>query len=255
MTLLVAVSKVEHLNKCWNRYADYQFAAGDAVAPLVVAEMSRAAVHLPIAFIAQGEEFVPVALQGLAPGKNLLVAPDGRWLAGYTPSLYRSYPFQLATAEDGQMVLCVDQDSGLVVDGTEGEPFFEGDAPSKSVSDVLEFLKQTHASRLATSRICQVLQKHDLFEPWPITLKDGDKEQKVEGLFRINETVLSALSPDALAEVRDAGALVITYCQLLSMQHLNMLAELARVRSHADITRDEELNLDFLNKSDTLTFN
>jgi hypothetical protein len=65
---------------------------------------------------------VPVAVQGLAPGQNLFVAPDGRWLAAYTPAAYRGYPFQLAHAENGQQVLCFDEESGLITDGPRASP-------------------------------------------------------------------------------------------------------------------------------------
>ena len=61
----------------------------------------------------------------------------------------------------------------------------------------------------------------------------------------------------------DAGALVLAYCQLLSMQHLPLLGELAKAHAQAEYAAAEaarkietngELNLEFLNSSDSLNF-
>ena len=59
-------------------------------------------------------------------------------------------------------------------------------------------------------------------------------EQQVEGLFRIDEAALNALPADALAEVRDANALALAYCQLLSQQRLQALGKLAHERNEAE---------------------
>ncbi|MDV7395813.1 SapC family protein, partial [Arthrospira platensis SPKY1] len=110
------VAASTHATQRWQRYSSHAFAATDAVAPLVVQELPKACMHLAIAFIPQGEHFTPVAVLGLQPGQNLFVTPDGRWLGGYTPAAYRGHPFALANTPNGQQVLCVDADSGLLHD-------------------------------------------------------------------------------------------------------------------------------------------
>ncbi|WP_442595323.1 SapC family protein [Parapusillimonas sp. JC17] len=258
MANLQAVSKERHAGKRWQRYSSYSFAAADAVAALVVQELPKACMSLPIGFISMEDRYVPVAVQGLAGGKNLFVAPDGRWLGGYVPASYRGYPFALANTEDGQQVLCVIEDSGLISE-LEGEVFFdEGGQPSKAVSDVLNFLSQVAANRQATQNICAVLQKHELIQPWLIKLQTEAGEQTVQGLFRVDEAALNALSAEALDEVRKAGALPMVYCQLLSMQHLQKLGQLAQQHAAAQAsslqTADGELDLEFLNDGGTIRF-
>lgn len=182
---------------------------------------------MPIAFVASGAAFDLVAVQGLAPGRNAFVASDGRWLARYLPKVYSTYPFKLASADDGQQVLCIDENSSLITDGPNGERFFDDDGnPAQAVKDVLNSLTQHQAHRNASAAICAVLQRHKLIQPWPIQLQAEGKTQNIEGLYRIDEAALNALPPDAFIELRDSGALAAAYCQLLSMQHIQKLGQL-----------------------------
>lgn len=253
-----AISLDRHANLRWQRYSSYAFAAQEAVIPLTAAEMPKAAMALPIGFIRQEDNFLPFAVLGLQPGRNLFVAADGRWIGKYIPAAFRSHPFRLAQTEDGQQVLCIDEDSGLVTTGAEGESFFTEDGkPSQAILDILNFLSQVEQSRLATIAACAALQKHNLIRPWPVTLKTEAGEQQVAGLFQIDEAALMALPADALVEVRDAGALPPAYCQLLSMQHLPILGQLATAQAQAKANQPapaDELKLDFLNRGGTLSF-
>jgi hypothetical protein len=72
------------------------------------------------------------------------------------------------------------------------------------------------------------LQMHKLVKPWPVKLKTESGETMVEGLHCIDETALNALPPDALLELRNTGALALAYCQLLSMQNLQLLGQFAQ---------------------------
>jgi hypothetical protein len=222
-----ALSKERHAGKRWQRHSSYHFAAHDALAPLATQELPQAMMAMPIAFIISGAAFDLVAVQGLAPGRNAFVASDGRWLAGYLPLVYSAYPFKLVSADNGEQVLCVDENTHLITDGPTGERFFDEDGkPAQTVKDVLDSLAQQQAHRNATAGICAVLQKHKLIQPWRITVQAGGKTQNIEGLYRIDEAALNTLLPDAFIELRDSGALAAAYCQLLSMQHLQKLGQM-----------------------------
>ena len=257
-----AITKTDFANLRWKRYENYHFAALDAVAPLVVQELAKACMTLPIAFIPQGEAFVPAAVQGLQPGQNLWVSPDGRWMGAYTPAMYRAYPFRLAHTQSGQWVLCVATDSGMVAED-HSEPFFDAQGePSESVKAVLHFLQQVQANRDVTERACAALQAAVLIQPWPVTLKSGQGEKTVQGLYRIDEDRLNGLGAEALQRLQQAGALSVAYCQLLSMQHLQMLGQLAAAHANAQAqsqqalptTPSGEIDLEFLNHGGTLSF-
>lgn len=257
-----AISRERHASQRWQRYTSYAFAVHDAVIALAAAELPKAAMSLPMAFIEQEGSFVPVAVLGLQPGSNLFVAADGRWAGPYIPAAFRSYPFRLANTEDGQQVLCIDEESGVVTNGSTGERFFNDDGqPAQATLDILSFLNQIEQSGLATVAACAVLQKHQLIRAWPITVKTDAGEQKIAGLFQIDEAALSQLPGDALRELAQAGALPVAYCQLLSMQHLSVLGQLAQARAKVNapvtalpLSPAGDLDLEFLNRSDTISF-
>jgi len=257
MPKYAVVSKQAHANRRWQRAANFRFAASDAVIPLVIQEFPGAAKELPLGFVKSGEAFVPVALQGLEVGQNLFVGPDGRWLASHTPMLYRAYPFQLLQIDTGKTVLCVDEEGGLVTDGPVGELFFSEDgSPSTALDAVFEFLSKVQLNREATERVCAALQAHKLIQAWPIRVKQPDGEAKLEGVFRIDEAAFNALPGDALLALRDAGALPVVYCQLLSMQNLSNLAMLFRSRADSSIEpqSDPKAKLDFFDEGGTINF-
>ena len=253
-----AIAQSTHAHKRWMRYTSYAFAAHDALAPLVVQELPRAALHLPIAFVHQDEQFTPVAVLGIQPGQNLFVAPDGRWLGGYPPAAYRAHPFALANLPDGQQVLAFDADSGLLTEA-EGEAFYDSEGrPAQAVQEILGFLTRVQASRAQTQRICKALAEQQLLQPWPITVQAQAGERRVDGLYRIDETALNALAAESLKALQQAGALPMVYAQLLSMQHLPLLGQLAQARHKAaqplPTAPDGELDLSFLGNNGTISF-
>lgn len=256
------ITRERHGLQYWLKHSTYTFAANDALCPLVAQELPKAMLSMPIGFMVEGHGHVPVAVQGLAAGQNLLVALDGRWLAPYIPAPYRGYPFRMAPTDQGEQVLCIDEASGLLSESA-GEPFFNEDGtPHQSVAEILNFFTQIEANRQLTRNICLLLQQHDLIQPWPITVQGEQGEQQVEGLFRIDEQALHNLTAKDLAAVRDAGGLTVAYCQLLSMQHLSTLGTLAQAHAEAEkarlaqasLAKNGELNLGFMNDSGTFSF-
>jgi hypothetical protein len=258
------ITQQEHGQKRFKRYDSYQFAAQDAITPLVVKEFARASMVLPIAFAKHEDTYLPVAVQGLSAGKNLFVAPDGRWLGRYIPSVYRGYPFALLKAPDDRMVLCFDESSGLLSDA-EGEPFFDGEEPTQAIKDILNFLTQIATSRQSTQSLCALLDKNQLIQPWPIKLKNDDQDnesegQSLEGLYRIDEAAFNKLDSESLYELKQAGAFPLIFCQLLSMQHLPALGKLVKAHHDAEQqaalpkTEAGEIDMSFLADDTTLSF-
>ncbi len=252
MLTIQPVSPSLYAEKLWLRHKDYSFSANDAVVPLTVHELSRAIMSLPVGFVSQGEEFVLVAVMGVQQGSNLCVMPDGRWLLNYIPAAYRAYPFTIANTEDGNQVLCFDESSGLLTEN-QGEKFYdEAGQLSKAVQEIVTFLTEVAKSRQLTARICLILQKHDLIQPWRIKVQDDQGEQVINGLFRIDEEAFNALSAEAFQELREAGAILVVYCQLLSTQNIARLDELSK--AHIEVAKTNESNLDFLHDEGSLSF-
>ncbi len=237
----------EHYSdKRWQRPNSYHFAAGDVVCRLSAQELSKAAMSLPIAFMSnsgesheekpEAESYSLVSVQGLESGKNLFVAVDGRWLNRYIPAVYRGYPFLLVDTDsiEGQQALCIDEDSGVVTEDIEGELFFnEEGKPSPPIAQALQFLSRSSANFKATAKACELLNDHQLIKPWEIKLKHEQGEQTLKGLFCIDEAALNGLDGGVLKELRDTGALQTAFCQMLSMQHLATLPQLAQAHANA----------------------
>lgn len=278
MPNIQAIHRTRHAQQRWHSAPSYAFAATDGVVALVAQELPKALLSLPIAFIAAEGSYLPVAVQNFKTGQNLFVAADGRWIGSYVPSAYRGYPFMLGQDSTGKQALCVDEDSGFVCAADDKtalaalaktkatpEPFFGEDGePTKKILDIFEFLNQVAKNRVDTQRLCTVLQKHALIEPWPVKVQGDSGEQNVDGLFRISEAALNQLPTDAFMELRSTGALLVAYCQLLSVQQLPMLAKLAQAHAQAAaqiakqtkplVKPSGDLDLEFLNNNGTISF-
>jgi hypothetical protein len=225
--------------------------------------MPQATLGLPIAFIEENADFYPVAVLGLEPGQNLFVAPDGRWLGAYLPAVLRTYPFRLGSTENGQQVLCIDSNA-LLSGGNHGKPLFDAAGTlSSDVISIFQNLANDHAQRAVTLAGSAALHAHGLLAPWPITIQSENGTQTIQGLLKIDEAALNVLPVEALGELRQTGALLMAYCQLLSMQHLPLLGQLAQAHENAakaaraSTVMPEQVgdfDLSFLAQNDTLSF-
>lgn len=161
---LVPLVPEQHKSLQLSSQASYAFAADQALVSLVGAEMHRAALSFPVAFMRQevaaeaGKDaavtYTPMAVLSFQPGRNLFVGPEGQWLGDYVPAILRGYPFHLlSTREDpDRKVLCVDEDSPRLVPEN-GQPLFAEDGKlTELTSGIFDFLVQTDRNRQATRR-------------------------------------------------------------------------------------------------------
>jgi hypothetical protein len=233
MAELAAITPERHAKKVWKHVTDYAFVAEDAGIPLVGAELSTAALAMPIGFIKIDAGYQLVAITSLQPGTNLYVAPDGKWLGGYIPAALRGYPFQLAQQEgSGEFILCINESSGLVVeDVDDGNAFFDDqDQPTQGIKDILNFLIKIKANRDVTQGAVNALADAGLITPWQINLKQGEKVVPVKGLYSVDEAALNKLDDEDFLAVRKAGGLAIAYAQLFSMNQLAVLESLGELQ-------------------------
>jgi hypothetical protein len=217
----------------WLRPANFQFAAKDSLAPVVLAEVGQVGSWMPIAFIKQTERFVPMAMMSPIPEHNLFIAPDGQWLGGFVPTALRSYPFRLIRpANSEKLTLCIDEESGLVADANDqGVSFFTADEkPSQTLSTVMEFLRQVEASRMATDLAMASLAEAGVIEPWPLEVDMNGKKTALGGLYRIREAALGGLDDEAFLKLRKTSGLSLAYAQLMSLGQLGRFEQLMKLR-------------------------
>jgi SapC len=234
MSKFAPVSRELYVGKKWQRPKTYSFSSTNALVPIVGAELARAMLGMPLAFLQEKSRFGLVAVLSLAPGRNMLVAPDGRWLGRYIPAWMRAYPFALLPKpRTGEAILCVDTESGLVGGGSSvGEDFFDRDGNlSSALQQVVDFLGQLEHSRKTTEAAISALAEAGVIQPWPIRLKAEQAERTISGLHRVDEAALNALPDEAFLKLRKGLALPIAYAQMLSVGQLGLFQELARLQA------------------------
>jgi len=235
MVNIVPVDRDRHAGKGWRHSQDYSFAAQLVSVRLVGAELASAAVAMPVAFIEHSGRYLVAGVMSPLQGRNLFVAPDGRWLGAYVPAGFRSYPFSLARVKGSdQAILCIDEDSGWVVDSgvsADVTKFFDEDGrPSSATKATLDFLQQIEWSRTITDLAVAALADARVIQPWPFNVHDGYQQVPVNGLHRINEAALHALDDDAFLKLRKSEALGIAQAQLISMQTIGVFRQLLSVQ-------------------------
>lgn len=238
---LTPLSSSQHRTHGWNRNHQYAFAAGDAVAPLLIGEIPAVLPYYPLAFARRPDGSCWfVALQGLHSGQNLFLSPKGEWQAGYIPGVYRGYPFALAKLEgdeQNRMALCFDRASGLYRENPNpvaGEERFFDDAgtPTPQFEKIRAFLSATTANRELTNRATAALEAAGLLEPWRLPLENPESERPLlQGLLRVNEVALNALDGQVLHTLREANALAVAYAQIFSTPRLGLLRRLHNLRA------------------------
>jgi hypothetical protein len=234
MPRFAVVNRERHGQKKWLRFNGFSFAAADALAPIVGAELVRAALAMPCAFLEQSGRYMLVAILSLIPNRNMFVDPGGRWLGGYVPAWFRAHPFRMFPQQGtDQVVLCVDEESGLVVErSAAGEEFFDAEGnPSLALKPMVELLTEVDRSRRVTELAVEALAQAGVIQPWQIKLKTDQGEQAISGLHRIDEAALVALPDDVFLKLRITSALTVAYAQLLSAGQLGIFAHLAKLHS------------------------
>ena len=244
MPKLTAITPVPFATKAWKRITDYFFAAQLNIIHVVAAELPHLVPTMPLGFVQAGSSFELVAVCSLQPNTSLYVAPDGRWLGNYIPAALRGYPFRLAKVEGREeSILCIDEESGVVVDAGLGEAFFdESGTPAQAVQGILHFLTQVERSQLATQAAVEALRASGVIQRWPLNLQHGDQVAPVEGLFRIDEAALNELSDEGFLKLRSTGGLAVAYAQLLSMNQLAVLQRLEQMQMQLKAQAAAQIN-------------
>lgn len=248
-----AIQSRQHINAGWRPPTDYRHAKEDALAPLVISELGQALPHYPLAFTQKSGEYQLVAMLSLQSGINLYVDTNNRWIAPYIPACFRSYPFNLLPNQKGDLVVCIDSDSGLFHEKAEPDdkPLFTAEGqPTEELQETIDFMQNRHKQQMLTQQAVKQLAEHNLIQPWPVQIKTGEEVQNVQGLHRIDEKSLKSLNSNALSNMMQNGALAIAYAQLLSMNQISLLVE--RAKSLAKHQPQEEPDIDKLFGNDDI---
>lgn len=259
---LILLNPQTGTNLRWAPPTSFSFLRELPLLPVQAAEAGRLASVLPLAIrkdALQPSGWSLVAVCGQAEGRNAMVGGDGRWQAKAAPESVRYLPFAMKDLGGGKGLAAIDPRYAkhVLALGTDGVPLFGEDGQlHEAARKRMEFL-QGHQGRIArTQQILAALDTAGLIAPWP---QDMAKSAGVtlEGLHSLDEKKLSELADDAFLALRKGGALAVAYSCLLSLYQLRNLAAgagTAKPDSSTAVQTTGDLDLEFLNDSDTIKF-
>ena len=242
MVNIIPITKSGFLDRKWSASDNYEFAAEYATATLALGEISQAMRSLPIGFVKHEGNFTLVAILGLKQGENLFVNKKGDWIPGYKPAVLRSYPFSLVSSDKDQMVLAFDEDSLSIPDASPTNLFFDENGEiTDELTSIMSFLTEVHTSYNRTIQLCKIIDSYNLFENWNISIIRGDKEIKVDGVYKVDEDKLRALDGDALVNLQKGSALGLIYGHIFSGANLSLLQKIANLRDNASKAQKDNI--------------
>ncbi len=219
---------VEPLNR--QVHGDYKLRRIDSIptlgqthaVPVTVDEFVLASRFYPIIF-SLSETAVPLALMGLHEGTNTFFDKDGKLVDNsvYVPAYIRRYPFLLArlTQESDQLSLCFDPTAGGVGEFDDGEPLFDGEAPSAATTEILNFCEQFEQAGQRTAAFMQELGDMKLLMDGEVAIQPEGAEQPFiyRGFRMVDEQKFRELRGDELRKMNQNGMLSLVMAHLFSL--------------------------------------
>jgi hypothetical protein len=195
--------------------------------PLTVEEFPQASRHYPIIF-ASGDNGVPLALMGLNEGVNTFIGEDGTITPNiYLPAYVRRYPWLLAklNPQSEELSLCFDPSSGVVGESEDGAPLFDGDQPSETTKNILQFCEQFEMAGQKTQTFLDELKKHDLLMEGEVAIQQTGNEQPFvyRGFQMINQEKLAQVRGDVLRGWAQSGLLPLIYAHMFSLELMSLV--------------------------------
>ena len=198
------------------------FLIGQHAIPVTIDEFILASRFYPIVF-SSGATPVPLALMGLNEGVNVFVDGEGKLSKPvYVPAYIRRYPFLLARLREGaeEMSLCFDPSAPGVGADVDGMPLFDGDQPSQTTQEILNFCEQFETAGQRTQAFVDEVLKLDILIDGEVAIQPDGAEQPYiyRGFKMIDEEKLKELRGDTLRKISQNGILPLLYAHLFSLQ-------------------------------------
>lgn len=224
---ITAIDKDKHRDLRIGAIKDFRFTAETNSVPLAAVEFFEAAKEYPIVFAGRGSPSpVPAALLGLRSNENLMLGAGGKWDARYIPAFIRRYPFVLASADQEQFVICVDE-GHPAVGSKDGEALFSAQGePTPYLNNAIAFLRDFQGETQRTREFMKRLAELDLLHEVAARaeVKSGGAYQ-LSGFSVVNETKYRALDKDVVDELFRKGWLALIDAHLLSLGNLGRLVD------------------------------
>lgn len=200
--------------------------ATNNMVPVVMSEFLRLVVQYPIVFTKNSEtgNFLCIALLGFEAGENLFWN-NNQWQSIYTPLNIMRQPFFIGQ-ENNQPLICIDTDSNTLKTG-QGEAIF--DSTGKE-TDYLQKIKSRLAELLdgetRTQNFINALLSLSLIMPMALDISFANaQQQRVQGLYTINEERLAQLDASQLIDLQQQGYLQPIHTMIASLGQIYALIQ------------------------------
>jgi hypothetical protein len=259
------VSREKHFDKAVVPIEDFLFCRNQLLVPILIPELRYASNTIPLAFSQKQGAWEFYGVVGLEKNQNVFVDSNGNWLVKFVPATLQTYPFAVSTVMSGQTTLLVSEDSDLVVDRSEGTPFFNEDGTDgAAIKKYTVLLSSILRAKEAINKACSLIEDFGLLQPFEydrshlmaISAGFGKNENsiKIEGLYSIREAAFRELEENKYLQLREVYALDLIYAHLYSQGRFEFLLHNMDIRQKsqstlkhlgADIFGETELDLDF----------
>jgi hypothetical protein len=211
---------------------DWSVAATMNAVFVAAVEFGDACCDYPLLFVDAGKDeatgqslVAPIAGLGLIDRQNLFF-DNGIWRGHYMPALLRAYPFGIARADDGRVLIVIDEE----YEGwsrTEGDPLFDADGkPAPLLDGVRQQLENIESEIQRTRVFGGVLLAEGLLQPmrFDATLADGQK-LSVEGFMTVDEKKFAELPDAKIVEFHKSGVLALIHAHQISLRHMRRMVD------------------------------
>ncbi len=199
------------------RYGDNQ-----RFVPVIVGELSLAAIHYPILLSKDSETgtFYCGVMLGFDAGENLFLS-DGKGHDGYRPLNLQRGPFYTAGNE-----LAIDLDNPRV-DKADGQALFdEAGEPSSYLQSIMALMRDLRPGLERTKAFVDTLVSLKLVAPVAIDVSfDDGSRRDVTGLYTIDQEVLRGLPDATVVSLFRRGYLQLIYLMIASLKQVPVLAQ------------------------------
>jgi len=219
---LEPLNRNQHSNYKVRRLNGLQRIASAHAIPVTVDEFAMIQRHFPIVF-SSGDNPVPIALMGLHEGTNTFFDEQGiaRDPSVYLPAYLRRYPFVLARLREDsdELSLCFDPTSDAVGEFDDGEPLFDGEAPSEATKAILQFCEQFEQAGQRTQAFVNEVKESGLLMEGEVAIQPEGSQQPFiyRGFQMVDEEKFQNLRGDELRKLNQNGALPLIMAHLFSL--------------------------------------
>lgn len=223
MDRLIALNSAAHRNLRVDQQQVLAQAAQLNMVPVVLGEFLKLCVQYPIALTKNGQtgRFTCVALFGFDKAENLFWKQE-RWDALYVPLQVSRQPFFLTPDH----MVCVDTMHPSVQQAHGQAIFDDRGAETPYLQRAKQMLAALLDGEQPTDIFIRKLLSLELIRPMRLEIEFANRQQqRVEGLYTIDEARLKALAAETIAELHSLDYLGPIYTMLASLGHIYSLVQ------------------------------